>query len=57
MRGGTLGGVELRQAVEGLIREVVLRPILTQRAKVAVEGAILLRQKYDVIDCREAHRI
>src|ERR1700680_269738 len=43
-------GIELGQAVEGLVGIAILGPVFSQCAKVVIEGAILLRQENDVVD-------
>jgi len=42
--------IELRQAVERLIRIAILSPVLPHRAKVVVERAVLLNHEDDVIN-------
>ncbi len=51
VKGGDAGSrVKLRQTIKRLIGESVLRPILTQRAEIVIEGPVFLRQENNVID-------
>src|SRR6185437_8354420 len=47
-------GIELGQAIEGLVRIAILCPVLAQRAEVAVERAVLLEHDDDVVYGRKA---
>ena len=47
---GARTGIELRQAIERLIWIAVLGPVITERAEIVIERAILLRQKNNVIE-------
>src|SRR5690242_7067676 len=53
-RRNTRRGIELRQAIEGLIGIAVLCPVLAQLAEVLIEGAVLLGQNDDVTETAEA---
>jgi hypothetical protein len=41
--------IELRQAIERYVGEIVIAPILPQRSEVMIEAAILLRQEDDMV--------
>ena len=43
-------GIELGQAVNGLVWIAILRPVFSQRTKVVIERAIFLRQENNVIE-------
>ena len=47
------GRVELRQAVERLVRVTIVRPVFPHRAEVVIERPILLGKKHDVLDRRK----
>ena len=47
-------GVKLRQAVELLVRNAVVRPVLAHVSEVVIERPILLRENKDVIDTLQA---
>src|SRR5579864_3571495 len=46
--------IKLRQTIECLIGNSILRPILPHRSEVTVERAVLLRQENNVIDALQA---
>ena len=49
--------VELRQTVECLGLNSILRPVFAQRPEVVIEGAVFLCQENNVIDGLQAGRI
>lgn len=49
-RRNSAGWIKLRQTIELLIRNAVIRPILPHVPKIMIEGSVLLREQNNVID-------
>ena len=54
--GIAAGRVELRQAIERLVGNSVLGPVLPHSAEVVIQRAILLGKKHDVVERRDICR-